>query len=336
MKKLILLLTIIVAVATISCSKLNSPHPHIDRLKAILLGKDTLDLYVGETRQVPVTISPSDYAPDSIKWKSSDTTIISISPTGLLSAKKVGSSIVTVSNLTNTISINCLISVVPAPSDSLKIGLLAYYPFNNSAADSSGHGYNGINNGATPTSDRNGKANAAYHFDGVSNNVRVADVSALRLYNTDYTINLWINLSQYNSSVASVILCKRTNIADGYALSITGSAQTRGAGLVSYGPGGPYDNFWGLSIVNPSHWYMVTIMYSASNSQIKSYINGVFDNASDEMNMTSPNSSADLYIGSDNPYNGTGYFFNGDMNDIRIYKRNLSNHELQVLYQRPN
>src|ERR1700748_2404334 len=127
MKKLLFLLAIATA-AFVSCTKNNGPGAPKDRLKDILLGKDTLQLYVGETRQVPVTISPSNYSADSIKWKSSDTTIISITKTGFLTARKVGTSTITVSNLTNTISVNCLVSVVPAPIDSLKIGLIAYYP----------------------------------------------------------------------------------------------------------------------------------------------------------------------------------------------------------------
>ncbi len=334
MKKLLLLLAITIT-AFVSCTKNNSLGTPKDRLKAILLGKDTLQLYIGETRQVPVTFSPLNYGVDSIKWKSSDTTIISITKTGTLAAKKVGSSIVSVSNLTNTISVNCLITVVPAPIDSLKLGLLAYYPFNNSAADMSGNGYNGINNGATPVADRNGVANAAYYFDGTNSNIDIGDVNALRLNNTDYTINVWINSSQLSSDIASVILCKRTNTAYGYALSITGSMQSRGAGLVSYGPGGGFDSFWGVNKIVPGKWYMITIMYSLADHQTRSYINGVYDNESDN-SIVSPNSDASFYIGSDNPNNGSYYFFNGNLDDIRIYNRKLSANELSKLYQRPN
>ncbi len=334
MKKLLLLLAI-AATAIVSCKKISGPDAPKDRLKAILLGQDTLQLYVGETRQVPVTLSPSNYGVDSIKWKSSDTTIISITKTGLLTAKKVGSSIISVSNLTNTISVNCLVSVVPAPIDSLKLGLLAYYPFNNSAADMSGNGYNGINNGATPVADRNGVANAAYYFNGTNSNIDLGDVNALRLNNTDYTINVWINSSQLSSDIASVVLCKRSNTAYGYALSITGSLQSRGAGLVSYGPGGGFDSFWGVNRITPGKWYMITIMYSLADHQAKSYINGVYDNESDN-SMASPNSDASFYIGSDNPDNGSYYFFNGNLDDIRIYNRKLSANELSKLYQRPN
>jgi hypothetical protein len=50
----------------------------------------------------------------------------------------------------------------------LKNGLVACYPFNTYANDESGNGNNGIVNGATLTTDRFGKANSAYNFNGSS------------------------------------------------------------------------------------------------------------------------------------------------------------------------
>ena len=48
----------------------------------------------------------------------------------------------------------------------LSDGLVAYYPFNGNANDESGNGNNGTVNGATLTTDRFGKVNSAYSFDG--------------------------------------------------------------------------------------------------------------------------------------------------------------------------
>lgn len=44
--------------------------------------------------------------------------------------------------------------------------LVAYYPFNGSANDESGNGNHGIVSAATTTTDRFGRANAAYDFKG--------------------------------------------------------------------------------------------------------------------------------------------------------------------------
>jgi hypothetical protein len=43
-------------------------------------------------------------------------------------------------------------------------GLVGWWPFNGNANDESGNGYNGINNGATLTTDRFGVLGKAYFF----------------------------------------------------------------------------------------------------------------------------------------------------------------------------
>ena len=74
-------------------------------------------------------------------------------------------------------------------------GLVAYYPFNGNANDASGNGNNGVVNGATLTSDRNGNVENAYNFDG-SNFISVSDNDLLDLTN-DFTISSWFNPSSF-------------------------------------------------------------------------------------------------------------------------------------------
>src|ERR1700749_2586068 len=101
------------------------------------------------------------------------------------------------------------------PVDSLQIGLVAYYPFNNTAADMSGNNFNGVAHNVTPTTDRFGNANGAYYFKGdTSSYVTVVDPPELRLSNIDFTINVWINLAAYNTSIGSHIISARTGVAN--------------------------------------------------------------------------------------------------------------------------
>src|SRR5579862_10059824 len=70
--------------------------------------------------------------------------------------------------------------VVTPPHDSLADGLVAYYNFTGgNTNDSSGNGNNIIVNNATATTDRNGKANNAYLFDGSSSYMDVANSVSL-------------------------------------------------------------------------------------------------------------------------------------------------------------
>src|SRR3990170_4735591 len=69
-------------------------------------------------------------------------------------------------------------------------GLVAFYPFNGNANDESGNGNNGVVNGATLTTDRLGKADSAYSFDGV--NDYIGQKETLSVVNT-FAISVWIN-----------------------------------------------------------------------------------------------------------------------------------------------
>jgi len=340
MKKL-LFLALIISTAFIACNKLNSPAPHRDRLIKLLL-KDTLQLYVGETRNVPLTISPSDYDLDSIKYLSSDTTVITISKIGVLTAKKVGLSTITISNLTSTISINTHITVVPAPIDSLRLGLIAYYPFNNSTADSSGLGNDGIAYNLQPVTDRFDNQNAAYHFDGQSSYVSVKDNVYMRLYATDFTQSAWVKLDDYNESYGSVILGKRIpGVADaGYTFSIggyTSSTALSAAGITHFGPGGgSTNNALSIHAIPVNQWHMLTCVYSYQNGTLSIYIDGVLDSTT--ANIAAPNASvgAKIYIGRDDPtLDDNGYFIYGALDDIRVYNRALTAKEIQKLYTLP-
>jgi len=78
-------------------------------------------------------------------------------------------------------------------------GLVAYYPFNGNANDASGNGNNGVVNGATLTSDRNGSVNSAYSFNGVSNYISVGDNATLNP--NSISISGWINSNSNASDV---------------------------------------------------------------------------------------------------------------------------------------
>lgn len=68
-------------------------------------------------------------------------------------------------------------------------GLVAYYPFNGNTNDESGNGHNGFISGATLTTDRFGRTNHAYCFDGTSNFISVPNDVALNP--SSVTVLVW-------------------------------------------------------------------------------------------------------------------------------------------------
>lgn len=84
-------------------------------------------------------------------------------------------------------------------------GLVGYWPFNGNADDASGNGNNGTVNGATLSTDKNGNVNAAYSFNGTSNNIGIpqpflggVQVSSFSFYTRIKTIGTPANGSSYN------------------------------------------------------------------------------------------------------------------------------------------
>ena len=216
------------------------------------------------------------------------------------------------------------------------VNLVAYWPLDDNANDKSRYGNNGIAFDVTPTANRYGKANSAYHFNGTSSYIAVPDSVKLRLGNTDFTLNAWVNLDNYNGEYLSAIISKRfSGENSGWLWGINGNLNTP-LGVVYYGPGGGNANAMGNTVLTTGRWYMVTCVYSIANAQLSVYINGVLDNQVSGILPANASASANLYIGTDNPDNGNPYFFQGSLDEIRIYNTALNLSSIQQLYTSTN
>jgi hypothetical protein len=84
----------------------------------------------------------------------------------------------------------------------LKQGLVAYYPFNGNANDESGNGNHAVSFNVTSTSDRFGKVNSAFKFNGIENSSssQVNHVNPIfNIGQNEYTIHMYFkpdNLTQ--------------------------------------------------------------------------------------------------------------------------------------------
>ena len=74
-------------------------------------------------------------------------------------------------------------------------------------------------------------------------------------------------------------------------------------------------------------WYHLAATFDGSEAKI--YVNGELNNSELYPTATIRNSFDDLYIGSKE---AGGEFFNGDVDELRIYNRALSGDEIQDLY----
>jgi hypothetical protein len=77
-------------------------------------------------------------------------------------------------------------------------------------------------------------------------------------------------------------------------------------------------------------WYHVAGVYNASAQTLDIYVNGVLDNGtlSGTIPASQINSAVNVNIGRRS--GGSGYYFNGVIDDVRIYNRALSQAEIQA------
>jgi hypothetical protein len=105
-------------------------------------------------------------------------------------------------------------------------GLVACYPFNGNANDMSGNNYNGSNYGATLTTDRFGRPNNAYSFDGLSNNISLP-FAPFNLQSFSYSV--WAYISDYPEVDGAGNVISFGSYAGHSSISISNSYSIYGA-----------------------------------------------------------------------------------------------------------
>ena len=216
-------------------------------------------------------------------------------------------------------------------------GLVGWWPFNGNANDESGNGNNGTVSGATFTSDRNGVVNSAFSFDGVNDYIRC--LTSGPVGSSARTISYW--MKSIPSSNTYMLVSYGSNSNGGSEFDIT---YNSGCNLSI----GIDINLWVRSVianaVNYQDWNFVTVTYDPTDgselSNVKYYINGLLlsntcstgGNLSYSINTLNVNP---ITFGRWCNLGGTqsnGYHFNGNLDDIGIWNRALSQQEITALY----
>ncbi|MFF4775465.1 LamG-like jellyroll fold domain-containing protein [Microtetraspora fusca] len=213
----------------------------------------------------------------------------------------------------------------PSPTSTAIPGLVAAYGMNEGSgttvADASGSGNTGT---ASATSWTAGKYGKALSFNGTSSWVTVNDSPSLKLTNK-ITMEAWVKPTSISGW--HTILMKEVSPDDGsYALyaSIT---DNKG---VPIGPGtdlqigGYYDGSESLTKLPTNTWSHVAGTYDGTSTKI--YVNGSFAGET-TLSGDVATGAAPLRIGGNNPF---GEYFNGLIDEVRIYNTALTQGQIQA------
>ena len=206
----------------------------------------------------------------------------------------------------------------------LERGLVGWWKFDGDATDSSGNGNDGTVNGATLTTDRHGQANSAYSFDGVDDIIVIPGTADFDTQNP--TISAWV--FSINNPQQGFIFEKTSN----------GSVNSQ-YNLFFYGANGitwrtaanltPTDTSY---VPNITGWFFLTATYDGSLKKI--FVNGSEKKTEAWNGQILTGASGVSSIGgyTDNLPQKSSYFFNGSIDDIRIYNRALSESDVLALH----
>ena len=159
-----------------------------------------------------------------------------------------------------------------------------------------------------------GKINAAYRFDGATGYISIPDSSTLDV--SSITISAWINMTQAKDSL---ILSKNS----AYQLRMLSTRRLRGVVYL----GGAYTSIDSISTatVPLNVWTHVAMTYSSGSYKL--YINNAEVATLSSTGTISTNTQSASIGGS-----GTGPFFNGTIDEVMLFNRQLASTEITQIY----
>lgn len=229
----------------------------------------------------------------------------------------------------------------PDPTVNLKKGLLLYLPFDGNIADSSGFGNPTVAVGGNPlTYDAHGYANNAFGSNGSGIRVKVTNNGSIK-FDTAFSVSYDVMLNASQRQVFVSMVDPATGFGPSFEVgtSLTALPNTDfyvndvSASCGAAGSSGPQPNVSPTDtsfIPQLGSWYNVICIYHKGT--IQTYVNGVLN-----ATIVSPGTAALLCPASQvvigGWWDGDPLSLNGKLDEIRLYNRVLTPHEITTLAQ---
>lgn len=218
-------------------------------------------------------------------------------------------------------------------------GLLAYYPMDGDAVDEGPNGFHGKVNGATPTTGVSGDSDSAMNFDGSDDYIETSNMID-ELFENGVTFSVWVNLG--TSGINSRILANYNGAAaggncggrNGFLLGTTEKDEIR---FLHYTDGNDYTGkITSENILNVGQWHHIAATWDGTETSdaFELYVDGIrADIRNFEDGGTCAFRESEQAIDFGRTICGTGpcRFYNGGIDESRIYNRPLNADEISFL-----
>lgn len=214
--------------------------------------------------------------------------------------------------------INLYKSGTTAAGVNLTAGLVGYWPFNGSAKDATPYSHNGTVTGAVLVTDKQGRADSAYSFNGSGQYIDAGPNPITGA--SPFTLAAWIDTTQVSRYSGALTIGASGSGASAYI----GTVNTAQIGTSDSIGGGFYGSNVGSGITTTGQWVHVALTFDGTTGTM--YVNGT---ATNTFPFTPSLSGASLRIGRIG--SDTTYDFSGSIDDVRLYNRALSAAEVSAL-----
>jgi len=219
----------------------------------------------------------------------------------------------------------------------LESGLVGHWTFDGpdmltNVADISGQGNHGALQGQTSTTTVIGTIGQALDFDGVDDGIDIGNISAAGsdFDLQDYTSSMWIYKTATPGSVQALV-SRFTSAGDPDAVfhnTILNNDSLRFYFHDINYTGALYDS---SDTVGNNEWHHIVYLRDNTNKRVTFYIDGVQDSGGWQTYIDSAVASSNNPLRLGESASGS-QFFDGKLDDVRIYNRALSADEITQLY----
>ena len=181
--------------------------------------------------------------------------------------------------------------------------------------------YAELNLSTTPRYVENSRSNSgAYKFDGINKTISINNDGIN--FAEPFSFSIWFKNLEEDSNLNRVRLINKKsswNISDGYAIQLNSNGEIRVLGSDSIEVTSRVLDKW------DNEWHHLVVVFNNSNALV--FLDGEQKKSYGTIN-TPKNNTSILYLGG-----SLNRYFNGLIDDLRIYNRVLSSEEIKLLYE---